>query len=130
MKILQTVVVKQVLTDKSKTVLFEKYQASKNQFQKECDQLRFELKKLERSKKFQTDSLNKHFEREIQLRQEKIKLLDFQMEQLHMLPLGCELKEKEVQAIVEIHEGDSWEDILHGKTILVKDGIVEEIRER
>ncbi|PLR84188.1 hypothetical protein CVD25_12275 [Bacillus canaveralius] len=130
MKILQTVVVKQVLTDKSKNVLFEKYQENKKQLQKECDQLRFELKKVERSKKFQTDSLKKHFEREVQLRQEKIKLLDFQMEQLHMLPLGSELKEKELQAIVEIHEGDSWDNILHGKTVVVKDGIVAEIRER
>ena len=30
------------------------------------------------------------------------------MEQLHMLPLGSELKEKEVQALVEVQIGDRW----------------------
>ena len=35
------------------------------------------------------------------MRKEKIKLLEFQIEQLHILPLGSEIKEKEVQALVE-----------------------------
>lgn len=128
MKILQTVVVKQILTENSKQKLFENYLLRKQQLEKECDQLRFEMKKLERTKKFQPASLIKHFEKEIQLRQEKAKLLDFQTEQLHILPLGSELKEKEVKAIIEVQEGDRWEDIQNGKTIIIKDGIVNEIR--
>lgn len=72
----------------------------------------------------------KHFEKEIQARHEKIKLADFQIEQLHILPLGSELKEREVQALVELNEGDSWEEFLTGKTIVIKDGLVAEIRER
>ncbi len=128
MKILQTVVVKQVLTENSKQKLFETYSLRKQQLEKECDQLRFEMKKLEKSKKFQPVSLIKHFEKEIHLRQEKTKLLDFQIEQLHILPLGSELKEKEVKAIIEIEEGDRWDDIQSGKTIIIKDGIVNEIR--
>ena len=59
-----------------------------------------------------------------------IKLLDFQIEQLHILPLGSEIKETELQGIVEINEGDHWDEFLSGKTIIVKDGIVAEIRER
>lgn len=128
MKILQTVVVKQVLTENSKQKLFETYSLRKQQLEKECDQLRFELKKLEKTKKFQPGSLIKHFEKEIHIRQEKTKLLDFQIEQLHILPLGSELKEKEVKAIVEIQQGDRWEDVQSGKTIIIKDGIVDEIR--
>lgn len=54
--------------------------------------------------------------------------MDFQIEQLHMLPLGSELKEKEVQAIIEVKKGTPWEDIEKGKTIIIKDGIVDEIR--
>ncbi|MBS4189206.1 YlqD family protein [Bacillus sp. FJAT-49705] len=128
MKILQSVVVKQVLTENSKSELLDKYRSNKQQLQKECDQLRFEMKKLEKTKKFQQISLNKHYEKEIQMRQEKIKLLDFQIEQLHMLPLGSELKEKEVKAIIEIEEGDRWEDVQSGRTIIIQDGIVKEIR--
>ena len=35
---------------------------------------------------------------------EKIKLIEFQLEQLHMLPLGSELKEQEIQAIVSVND--------------------------
>lgn len=130
MKLLQTVVIKQVLTEQSKDNLFDKYHSKKLQLQKECDQLRFELKKLEKAKKYQPASLMKHFEKEIESRHDKIKLADFQIEQLHILPLGSELKEREVQALVELNEGDSWEEFLTGKTIVIKDGLVAEIRER
>jgi hypothetical protein len=130
MKLLQSVVVKQLLTENSKADLFNKYQSKKLQLQKECDQLRFELKKLEKTKKYQPLNLIKHFEKEIHNRQEKIKLADFQIEQLHILPLGSEIKEREVQALVEVNEGDNWNDFLTSKTIIIKDGIVAEIRER
>ncbi|MEH7388763.1 YlqD family protein [Bacillus sp. JJ1503] len=128
MKIIQSVVVKQVLTENSKSELLNKYHSNKLQFQKECDQLRFEMKKQEKSKKFNAANLKKQFEKEIQTRKEKIKLLDFQIEQLHILPLGSELKEKEVNAIIDIEIGDRWEDIQSGKTIIIKDGIVQDIR--
>lgn len=128
MKILQTVVVKQVLTDKSKQVLLEKYEANKLQLYKEGEQLRFELKKLEKTKKFQQTQLTKHFDKEIQMRQEKIKLLDFQIEQLHLLPLGSELQESEVQSLVDVKEGDNWNELTAKRTIIIKDGIVDEIR--
>lgn len=130
MKLLQTVVIKQVLTEESKAELFEKYHSKKLQLQKECDQLRFELKKLEKTKKFQTTGLIKHFDKEIQSRKEKIKLADFQIEQLHNLPLGSELKEREVQAVVDVKVGDNWDEFLTGSTIIIKDGVVAEIRER
>ena len=65
-KLLQTVVVKQVLTEKSKEKLHEKYHTKILQLQKECDQLRFEMKKLEKNKKFHQRNLTNHFEKEIQ----------------------------------------------------------------
>lgn len=128
MKVLQTIIVKQVLTEKSKAQLLHRYDSQSQQLKKECDQLKFEMKKLDRTKKFQTANLQKHFQKEIQTRKEKIKLLEFQTEQLHMLPIGAELKEKEIQGIVDVRVGDSWEDIETSKTIIVKDGIVTEIR--
>lgn len=50
MKILQTVVVKQILTENSRNELLEKYRSKKRQLEKETDQLRFELRKFEKSK--------------------------------------------------------------------------------
>ena len=87
MKLLQSVVVKQVLTEKSKEKLQDKYHTNILQLQKECDQLRFEMKKLEKNKKFHQPNLSKQFEKEIQNRLEKIKLIEFQLEQLHILTL-------------------------------------------
>jgi hypothetical protein len=128
MKILQTVVVKQILTENSKQKLLEQYFSNKMQYLKECDQLQFELKRLEKTKKFETNGLMRHFEKEMQKRKEKVKLLEFQIEQLHMLPVGSELKDKEVQAIVDINIGDKWEEQIGESTIIVKDGIIAEIR--
>lgn len=128
MKILQTVVVKQILTETSKQKLLEKYFARRLQLQKEVDQLQFELKRLEKTKKFQPSSLKNHFEKEMQMRKEKDKLLEFQIEQLHMLPIGSELKEKEVKALVDVQVGDHWDEHTGQLSIIIKDGIIEEIR--
>ncbi|MBM4763955.1 YlqD family protein [Bacillus sp. B15-48] len=130
MKVIQTVIVKQVLTEASKDRLLQKYEGKKLQLQKETEQLKFELKKQEKLKKFSSELLQKQFDQEIRTRYEKIKQWDFYMEQLHILPLGSELKESELQALVEINEGDLWDDFLNEKTIVVKDGVVVEIRER
>jgi hypothetical protein len=128
MKLIRTVEVKQILTAESKTKLMEKFESAKKKLQQECEQLRFELKRLEKAKKLSPVLLKQHFEKEINHRVEKIKLLDFQIEQLHILPLGSELKEREMQALVEVNIGDRWEEIITPKTIIVEDGIVKEIR--
>lgn len=128
MQIIQTVVVKQILTENSKKRLFEKYHQQKQQLKTECDQLQFELKRLEKSKTFSPEALKKHFEKEAKMRQEKIRLMEFQIEQLHILPLGSEIKENEVQALIDINEGDAWNDQIFKRSIIIKDGIIEEIR--
>ncbi|HYK73205.1 MAG TPA: YlqD family protein [Pseudoneobacillus sp.] len=128
MKILQTVVVKQVLTEKSKKELLEIFQKNRSKLQKECDQLRFEQKKFEKNSKLSTINVRDHFGGEIQARQEKIKIISFQMEQLELLPLGSEVKEREVQAITEIRVGDRWDQIENQSEIIIKDGIIQEIR--
>jgi hypothetical protein len=128
MQIIQNVVVKQILTENSRKKLLEKYHSQMLQLQKECSQLQFELKRLEKSKSLSPTALKKNFEKEIQSRKEKEKLLEFQIEQLHMLPLGSELKEKEVQALVEIKVGDLWDEKMGKPSIIIKDGIIEDIR--
>jgi YlqD protein len=128
MQLIQTVIVKQILTEQSKQKLLNKYFAGKLQMQKEYEQLQFELKKLEKAKKYQASALKIHFEKELEKRLDKEKLYEFQIEQLHMLPLGSELKEKEVQALIEVNVGDDWEKVMGQHTIIIKDGKIEEIR--
>ncbi|MFJ5622139.1 YlqD family protein [Peribacillus loiseleuriae] len=128
MKIIKSVMVNQVLTETSKNQLLEKYKSKRLQLQKESEQLRFELKKLEKTRNFQPASLRTHFEKEVNQRQDKIKLIEFQIEQLEILPIGSELKEREIQGIVSVEIGDNWDEIIHTKTIVIKDGVVSEIR--
>ncbi|PFA67906.1 hypothetical protein CN378_10340 [Bacillus sp. AFS015802] len=128
MNVIHTITIKQVLTEKSKDLLMKRYENQQFQLKKECDQLQFEMKKIERGKKYPAHKLNQHFERELNERAEKIKLLDFQMEQLNILPIGSELKEKEVQGMMNIQVGDNWEEETLSKTIVIEDGIVKEIR--
>lgn len=128
MKIIQTVEIKQILTNKSKKELYDRFLKRKQQLQQECDQLRFEQKRLEKSTKQPSHALKQYFIKELNERLEKIKLLDFQIEQLQILPLGSELKEREVQALIEVNVGDRWEDVAMKRTIVIEDGFVKEIR--
>lgn len=128
MKIIRNIIVKQILTEKSKQVLFQKFEHQLQQLDREISQLKFEKKKYEKNKKAQLPSVLAQFEKEISSRNEKSKLLQFQLEQLEVLPLGTELKETEVQGIVEIYEGDNWDELTRDRTIVIKDGIINEIR--
>lgn len=124
MNILHQVTVKQILTDSSKFALISQFTDKKKRLDQECDQLYFEYKKVEKTNK----QLAKQYIKEIDKRREKMKLVDFQLQQVHTLPIGSEIKEKEVQAIVEVNEGDNWDKIINEKTIVIKDGIVDQIR--
>lgn len=127
MKILQSVVVKQVVTEKSKKELHNKFESNLLQLQKECEQLQFEQKRFEKNSKLNSTETRNHFEKEIQKRNEKIKLISFQIEQLHLLAFGSELRVKEMQTIIEVNVGDSWDKVNQAE-IIIKDGIVQEIR--
>ncbi|MBC6314764.1 YlqD family protein [Listeria grandensis] len=128
MKIIQKVTVKQVLTEKSKQKLLQFYLEQRQQLQKESDQLHFEQKKMERKNKFNQESVNDYFGREIEMRQEKVKLIEFQLEQLDILPLGSEIKERDLEAILDVSVGDAWDDTIFAKTIVIQDDIIIEIR--
>ncbi|AMX84062.1 hypothetical protein GS3922_10525 [Geobacillus subterraneus] len=128
MKLIQTVEVRQVVTERSKQTLAAAFAARKQQLERECDQLRFEQKKMEKSGKYSPALVKQYFAKEIDDRIQKIKLLEFQLEQLHMLPLGSELKEREVEALIEVNVGDRWEEVTKARAIIVEDGVVKEIR--
>lgn len=126
MNILHQVTVKQIMTETSKQALIEQFSNKKILLEQECDQLYFEYKKVEKTSK----QLASQFLKEIDKRREKIKLVEFQLQQVHTLPLGSELKEKEVEAIVEVNVGDNWNEVMKERTIVIKDGIVDQIRLR
>jgi len=128
-KVIKRTLVKQVLTLESKNDLFQKLEREKKRIQNECEQLDFEKRKAmkHRSKKDQTLILGR-FEEEIERRKQKIRSIDFQIEQLHYLPLGTEIVEKEIEAIQDVQVGDDWNQLFRPSEIVVKEGKVIEIR--
>ena len=127
LKIIQTITVKQILTEKSKKSLQKTFTERIQQLQREIEQLRFEMKRFEKLRKYDVNTIRNYFEKEINERKEKMKLVEFQLEQLEILPIGSEIKERELEGIIDVNIGDNWNDIQTGKTIVIKDGIVENI---
>jgi hypothetical protein len=126
MHILQIVSVVQVVTEKLKQNRVSVYEQQKRRLERETAQLLFEKKKAERGGSKQAEAAAR-FQIEIDQRHEKISILEFQISQLDQLPLGTELKEREIQSIIELKTGDRF-DGKNGGTIVVKDGIIIEIR--
>lgn len=129
MKIIRKVLVKQVITENSKSELTTTFTKEKMQLEQECQQLLFEQRKLQNKPGASKQSIAQRFQKQIQNRQEKMVSIDFKMEQLAILEIGSEVIEREVEALVEVKEGAHWDEIINEKTILIKDNIVIHIEE-
>lgn len=126
MQIIQNVTVKQIVTHKSKILLVDQYKEEILQLEKECVQLDFQKKRLQKQMVNQKELIEAKFTKEFQKRQEKIEHLQFSIEQINHLPIGSLIKEKEVQAIIQVDVGDDWSN-LSEKTIVLEDGKIKEI---
>lgn len=132
MQIIKKVVVKQILTENSKTKLKQQFLSKQYQLDKEIKQLEFVLHKKLRENRNNVNyqnSLKEGFRKEVAKRKERLRLLELKLAQLDELPLGSEINEGTVQMIETVKEGDDWEQILKGTEIVIKDGIVHEIRQ-
>jgi hypothetical protein len=128
MKIIRKILVKQVLTEDSKLKIENQFLKHKVQLEQECQQLQFEQRKLQNKKGISKEDLTKRFQTEIAKRRDKMKSIDFQLEQLHILPLGSEITEDEVESLVEVTEGLNWDELMKDKAIIIKDGVVVRIK--
>ncbi|UTR10890.1 YlqD family protein [Evansella sp. LMS18] len=132
MEIIKKVVVKQILTEESRQRLKEQFVGRQYQLNKEIQQLEFVLhKKLKDNKnniKYQ-NSLKESFNREVKRRKDRLRQLELKLGQLDEMDLGSELREGTIQMIEQVAEGDNWEEIMKGTEIVIKDGVVHEIRQ-
>lgn len=130
-EIIKKVVVKQILTDSSRTRLKEQFLSRQYQLSKEMKQLEFVLhKKMKENKSanYQT-SLKESFNKEVAKRQGQLRQLELKLGQLDELDLGSELREGTIQMIEQVEEGDNWEEIMKGTEIVIKDGVVHQLRQ-
>ncbi|RDW19464.1 hypothetical protein CWR48_06990 [Oceanobacillus arenosus] len=128
MKIIKKVLIKQIVTEKSKEKIDRKFNEQKMRLEQECQQLLFEKRKLQNKAGVSKQEITQRFQLEINNRKEKIKLVEFKIEQLDMLEIGSEIIEKEVEALVEVTEGSHWNDI-DESAIIIKDDVVIRIDE-
>lgn len=132
MKIIKKVVVKQVLTEKKKQSMLDDFLKQKRQVLKEIKQLEFQLhKKLKASKnnfEYQ-NALRTSFNKEIKERNDKVKINDYQIGQLNELQIGTEIKDQTIDSLFDLNVGDDWNAVLNNGEIIIKDGVVVEIRE-
>ncbi|WP_164215439.1 YlqD family protein [Virgibacillus sp. YIM 98842] len=124
MKIIKKVVIKQIITEKSKLKLKRNFHNHKMRLEQECQQLLFEKRKLQNKSAASKQDIAHRFQQEINRRKEKIKLADFKIEQLDMLEMGSEIIEKEMEALVDVSVGSDWKEIMTEGAIVIKDDIV------
>jgi len=123
-QLIKKALIKQVLTKKSKAILQNDFKQEKVQLERECEQLLFEERKLHHQLGVAKQDIKERFQREIEMRKEKINTIDFKMEQLAILDLGSEMIEKEVDTIVNVEIGSQWSELNDTTSIVIKDDIV------
>ena len=108
MKIIKKIKIKKVITPQTKNELKEEYEFKIFQLEQECEQLRFEKKKMiQQNPAKQTDIIAK-FEKEMNSRKDHMKWYQYKLQQLNILPIGSEILDGEADAILEITEGMDW----------------------
>lgn len=127
MEIVKKILIKQIITEKSKENIRSNFQEQKMRLEQECQQLLFEKRKLQNKPGVPKQEIAHRFQDEIDRRKEDIKLIDFKEEQLELLDVGSEIVEGEVEALVEVSVGADWDEVLRTQAIVVKDNIVVRI---
>ncbi len=127
MKIIRKVAVKQIVTDQSKAKLRQEYDLKVFKLEQECQQLLFEQKKLEQRTAKKKADISAKFQKEIANRKDHIKWYKYKIEQLDILPIGNEISDGEVEAMIDIEEGMNWDHIMEQRSIVIKDGIITKI---
>ena len=127
MKVIKKIKVKKIVTNQVKAELNEDYQFKIFKLEQECEQLRFEEKKMLQQNPSKKVEIVAKFEKEINSRKDHIKWYQYKQEQLDILPIGSEIEDGEVEALIELKEGMNWDEVTKERTIMVEDGIIKKI---
>jgi hypothetical protein len=98
----------------------------------ELEELEFRSKQLLREAEKQGDAAVKATEEQIEVermqRVQRREQLIAQLSQIQQMDLNAEVPNGTVETTVDVQIGDSWDAVLLGGEIVVKDGVVVEIR--
>ncbi|WP_245578042.1 YlqD family protein [Alicyclobacillus herbarius] len=130
----QPVAVKIVMTETTKQQIIAEYRRQIEQLTMELDQIEQQGRQAIEQAMAQggeiaqrvREQVEEERNKRIQQREELIQ----QIQQIQQMPLGTEVQNMTVETTIDVHVGDDWSEILRGAEIIVKDGIVQEIRQR
>lgn len=133
MEIRQPVAVKVILTEATKQQIIQEQRRQIEQVLNEIEQIDVQGKEAIEQAMTQSGELAQQVrmqvENEKNIREQRREELFQQMQQVQQLELGTELQNMTVETVVHVNPGDDWNRILQGSEIIVRDGIVVEIRQ-
>lgn len=132
LNIRQPVSVKFILTEQTKQQILTEQRRQIEQLTAEMDQIEQQGKMALEQAMTQGGSaaqeVRQQIEQERNQRMEQREQLIQQIQQIQQLELGTELQNMTVETMVDVNVGDDWGSVLMGSEIIIKDGIVHEIR--
>ncbi len=128
----QPVTVKMILTEETKQNWLAELRRLINGTIAELEELEFRSKQMLREAEKQGDAAVKATEEQIEMermqRVQRREQLIAQLSQIQQMDLNAEVPNGTVETTVDVQVGDSWDAVLLGGEIVVKDGVVVEIR--
>ncbi|MCY0902490.1 MAG: YlqD family protein [Firmicutes bacterium] len=129
----QPVAVKFILTEETKQNWLAELRRLINATIAELEELEFRgkqwLRDAEKQGESAVEAANQRIEAERAQRVERREQLIAQLSQIQQMDLDTEVPNGTVETTVEVAVGDSWEKVLQGSEIIVKDGLIVEIRQ-
>ncbi|MCL6598792.1 MAG: YlqD family protein [Alicyclobacillus macrosporangiidus] len=132
MTIRQPVAVKFILTETTKQQILNEQRRQVERLTAELEQLEQQGRQLLEQAMAQggdvAQQVRQRIEQERNTRVQQREQLIQQIQQIQQMELGTEIQNMSVETTVDVHVGDDWSKILRGAEIIIKDGIVHEIR--
>lgn len=128
----QPVAVKLILTENTKQQILMDYRRQVDRLTAEMDQIDVQGRQaLEQAMAQGGDAvqqLRMRLDQERASRNQQREQFIQQIQTIQQLELGTEVQNMNVETSVEVRVGDDWSKVLRGAEIILKDGIIHEIR--
>ena len=133
LKVNVPVPIKLILTEQTKQGIIGEINGAIQQVQNELDQIDFQSRKaLQDAEKAGNQqavaAIQGRVQQEVGMRMERREQMMQQLVQIQQSEIGAEIPGGQIDTSVEIRVGDVWEEVVQGTEIVLRDGVVVEIR--
>jgi hypothetical protein len=133
LEIRQPVAVKLILTEATKQQIIQEQRRQIEQVMNELEQIDAQGREALQQAMAQggefAQAVRQQIEQEKQTREQRREELFQQMQQIQQMELGTEIQNMTVETVVQVKPGDDWSKVLLGSEIIVRDGVIQEIRQ-